>query len=101
MGMFMEAAPVIIILIPLLLLPCQALGINMIHFGIMMVVNLQLGGVTPPFGSMMFIVCQMLDLPMDKFVKANMPFLLSVLIVLLLITYVPMLTLLLPTIFMP
>ncbi|GHV89803.1 C4-dicarboxylate ABC transporter [Spirochaetia bacterium] len=101
MGMFMEAAPVIIILIPLLLLPCQALGINMVHFGIMMVVNLQLGGVTPPFGSMMFIVCQMLDLPMDKFVKANIPFLLSALIVLLLITYVPILTLLLPSIFMP
>jgi tripartite ATP-independent transporter DctM subunit len=101
MGMFMEAAPVIIILVPLLLLPCQALGINMVHFGIMMVVNLQIGGVTPPFGSMMFIVCQVLDLPMDKFVRANIPFLLSVLIVLLLITYVPAVTLLLPGIFMP
>jgi tripartite ATP-independent transporter DctM subunit len=101
MGMFMEAAPVIIILLPLLSPPCQALGINMVHFGIMMVVNLQIGGVTPPFGSMMFIVCQMLNLPMDKFVKANIPFLCSVLIVLLLITYVPGLVLLLPNLFMP
>ncbi|MDR0390147.1 MAG: TRAP transporter large permease [Spirochaetaceae bacterium] len=101
MGMFMEAAPVIIILLPLLSPPCQALGINMVHFGIMMVVNLQIGGVTPPFGSMMFIVCQMLNLPMDKFVKANIPFLCSVLIVLLIITYVPGLVLLLPNLFMP
>jgi tripartite ATP-independent transporter DctM subunit len=101
MGMFMEAAPVIIILLPLLLAPIQALGINMIHFGIIMVLNLQIGGLTPPFGGMMFVVCQMLHLPMDKFVKANMPFLLSVLIVLLLVTYVPLITMLLPNLFMP
>jgi tripartite ATP-independent transporter DctM subunit len=101
MGMFMEAAPVIIILIPLLALPCQAMGINMVHFGIVVVVNLQIGGVTPPFGSMMFIVCQMLNLPIDKFVKANIPFLVSVIIVLLIITYIPALVLFLPNLFMP
>jgi TRAP-type C4-dicarboxylate transport system permease large subunit len=101
MGMFMEAAPVIIILLPLLAPPCQALGINMVHFGIVVVVNLQIGGVTPPFGSMMFIVCQMLNLPMDEFVKANIPFLISVLIVLLIITYVPALVLFLPNLLMP
>jgi tripartite ATP-independent transporter DctM subunit len=101
MGMFMEAAPVIIILIPLLLGPLQALGINMVHFGIIMVLNLQIGGVTPPFGGMMFVVCQMLNLPMDKFIKANMPFLGVSLIVLLLVTYVPVISLLLPGIFMP
>ena len=101
MGMFMEAAPVIIILMPLLVGPLQSLGINMVHFGIIIVLNLQIGGVTPPFGGMMFICCQMLKLPMDKFVKANMPFLASVIIVLLLVTYVPIITLLLPGIFMP
>jgi TRAP-type C4-dicarboxylate transport system permease large subunit len=73
----------------------------MVHFGIIMVLNLQLGGLTPPFGSMMFIVCQMLDLPMDKFARANMPFLLVIIMVLLLVTYVPAITLLLPDIFMP
>jgi tripartite ATP-independent transporter DctM subunit len=101
MGMFMEAAPAIIILMPLLMIPLQTLGINMVHFGIIMVLNLQIGGITPPFGSMMFIVCQMLDLPMDKFVKANMPFLFAIIIVLLLVTYIPILTLLLPNLFMP
>ena len=101
MGMFMEAAPVIIILIPMLIGPLQALEISMVHFGIIMVLNLQLGGVTPPFGSMMFIVCQMLKLPMDKFLKANMPFLLAAIVVLLLVTYIPVLSLLLPGFFMP
>jgi tripartite ATP-independent transporter DctM subunit len=101
MGMFVEAAPAVIILVPLLMEHCKAMGINMIQFGIVMVLNLQIGGVTPPFGSMMFIVCQMLGLPMDKFVKANMPFLLSVIIVLLIVTYVPFLTMILPNIFMP
>jgi tripartite ATP-independent transporter DctM subunit len=101
MGMFMEAAPVIIILVPLLALPCQVMGINMVHFGIVVVVNLQIGGITPPFGSMMFIVCQMLNLPIDKFVKSNIPFLVSVIIVLLIITYIPALVLFLPNLFMP
>ena len=101
MGMFMEAAPVIIILMPLLVGPLQSLGINMVHFGIIMVLNLQIGGVTPPFGGMMFICCQMLKLPMDKFVKANLPFLAAAVLVLLFITYIPILTLLLPGIFMP
>lgn len=101
MGAFMEAAPVIIILIPILMGPLQSLGIDMIHFGIIMVLNLQIGGVTPPFGSMMFIVCQMLQLPMDKFIKANVPFLITCLIVLMLITYVPFISMFLPTLVMP
>jgi tripartite ATP-independent transporter DctM subunit len=101
MGMFMEAAPVIIIMIPLLLIPLQSMEINMVHFGIIMVLNLQLGGLTPPFGSMMFIVCQMLDLPMDKFIKANMPFLLVIILVLLMVTYIPAISLFLPDLFMP
>jgi len=101
MGMFMEAAPVIIIMIPILIGPLQALDISLVHFGIIMVHNLQLGGVTPPFGSMMFICCQMLKLPMDKFLKANMPFLAAAIIVLLLVTYIPILSLWLPGLFMP
>jgi TRAP-type C4-dicarboxylate transport system permease large subunit len=65
------------------------------------VVNLQIGGVTPPFGAMMFIVCQMLDLPIEQFVKANIPFLVSVIMALLIITYIPALVLFLPNLFMP
>ena len=101
MGMFMEAAPVIIILMPLLIGPLQSLDISMVHFGIIMVLNLQIGGLTPPFGGMMFVCCQMLKLPMDKFVKANIPFLLAAIVVLFLVTYIPSLALFLPGIFMP
>jgi TRAP-type C4-dicarboxylate transport system permease large subunit len=101
MGMFMESVPAIIILIPLLIEPLQALQIDMIHFGIIMVLNLQIGGITPPLGSMMFIVCQMLNLSMEKFVKANMPFLLAVIIVLLIVTYCPVLVMTVPDWLMP
>lgn len=101
MGMFMESVPAIIILIPLLLEPLQRLDINLIHFGIILVLNLQIGGLTPPLGSMMFIVCQMIKLPMDKFVRANMPFLFAVIVVLGIITYVPFFVLAVPDWLMP
>lgn len=101
MGMFMESVPAIIILIPLLLEPLQQLDINLIHFGIILVLNLQIGGLTPPLGSIMFIVCQMIKLPMDKFVRANMPFLFAVIVVLGIVTYVPSLVMFVPDWLMP
>ncbi|MFA6807811.1 MAG: TRAP transporter large permease [Eubacteriales bacterium] len=96
LGMFIEAGPAIIILVPLLIAPLQALGIDLVHFGIIMTLNLVIGGITPPFGSMMFISCQILKIPMVDFVKANMPFYLVTIIVLFIITYIPWLVLILP-----
>lgn len=88
-GMFVEAAPMIIILVPLLLEPIKLLGIDPIHFGLIVVLNLQIGGLTPPFGSMMYIVCSVLKIPITKFVKANIPFYIAILIVLLICTFLP------------
>ena len=101
LGMFIEAGPAIIILVPLLMAPLQALGIDPIHFGIIMTLNLVIGGITPPFGSMMFISCSLLKLPMQKYVKANMPFLGVAVLVLLIITYVPGLVMFIPNLVMP
>ncbi|WP_243009249.1 TRAP transporter large permease [Clostridium sp. AM58-1XD] len=99
-GMFIEAAPIIIVLMPLLMEPLAAMNINLIHFGIVMVLNLQLGGLTPPFGSMMFIACSMLKIPMTKFVKASIPFYAASLIVLMLITYFPQIVMFIPNLLM-
>jgi len=95
-GMFMEVSPCMFIFVPLLIAPLQAMGVDLVHFGIIMTLNLMIGGITPPFGSMMFIACSITKIPMEKFVKANIPFLATVLIVLLLITYVEPLTMFLP-----
>ncbi len=99
-GMFIESGPLIIILVPLLLEPMQALGIDPVHFGLVMVLNLQAGGLTPPFGSMMFVVCSVLKLPMTKFIKANLPFYAAILIVLIICTFFPDFVLFIPNMLM-
>lgn len=100
MGMFMETSPSIIILMPLLMGPLQALGIDLIHFGLMMVLNLQMGGLTPPFGSMMFIVCSVLNISIPQFVRANLPFYVAIIIVLAIVTFFPGIVLLIPNLVM-
>lgn len=99
LGMFIEAGPAIIILVPLLIAPLNALHIDLIHFGIIITLNLVIGGITPPFGSMMFIACQILKVPINAFARANLPFLITSMLVLALITYVPWIVMVLPNMF--
>lgn len=95
-GMFMEVSPCMFIFVPLLMEPLQAMGIDMVHFGIVMTITLMIGGITPPYGSMMFIACSMTDTPMEDFIKANMPFLITIFIVDLLIIFIEPISLFLP-----
>lgn len=95
-GMFMEASPCMFIFVPLLIEPLRMLGVDLVHFGIIITLNLMIGGITPPFGSMMFIACSLTKTPMEDFVKANMPFLITILIVLALVTYVEPISMFLP-----
>lgn len=95
-GMFMEVSPSMFIFVPLLIQPLKILGIDLIHFGIIMTINLMIGGITPPFGSMMFIASSITKTPMEKFMKANIPFLIAIIIVLFLVTYIEPITMFLP-----
>ena len=95
-GMFMEVSPSMFIFVPLLIAPLNALGIDLVHFGIIMTINLMIGGITPPFGSMMFIATSITKTPMEKFIKANMPFLIAIIIVLFLVTYIEPISMFLP-----
>lgn len=92
-GMFMDGNAAIIVLTPLLLPTVNALGIDPIHFGIIMILNLTIGGVTPPFGAYMFVVCNLLGIKVDEYVKEMVPFYLALLITLGLTTYIPALSL--------
>lgn len=88
-GMVMDTTPAILILTPILLPIVTAVGMNPIHFGIMMVVNLAIGFVTPPIGVNLFVASSLTDIPIMKIARKAMPMIIYFLIALLLITFVP------------
>lgn len=96
MGMFLEGGAVLIITAPLLVPVMLKMGIDPIHFGMIMIVNIMIGGVTPPFGSMMFTTCAITKLPVAEFVRESIPFIVALIVSLLVVTYWPWLIMLLP-----
>ena len=92
-GMFMETLAIIIILVPILLPLLNSLGIDLIHFGIIMIVNLLLGQLTPPLGVLMFVSCSIARVRMGTFIVEVWPFLLALVGALMVITFMPWLSL--------
>lgn len=86
-GMFIEGGAALIILAPLLVPAVTSMGIDPIHFGVILIVNIMIGGITPPFGSMMFTTCTIVGVKLDDFVKEIIPFIVALMLVLLLLTY--------------
>ncbi|WP_417814170.1 TRAP transporter large permease [Thalassospira alkalitolerans] len=95
-GMFMETIAAISILVPVLLPVSVQLGIDPIHLGIIVILNLMIGLLTPPVGMVLFILSKVSDVPFEKCVTATLPFLIPLILVLILLTYVPAITLYLP-----
>jgi len=91
-GMFIETSASIIVLAPILAPVAAHFGIDPVHFGIIMVVNLALGMITPPFGVNLFAACTVARISLDQIVTRLIPFVLVVLGCLLVITYVPVLS---------
>lgn len=88
-GMIMDTTPAIMILTPILLPACTAFGIDPIHFGIIMVVNLAIGFVTPPIGVNLFVASSLSDIPVMELAKKAIPMIVLDFIVLLILTYIP------------
>ncbi len=99
LGMIMDMAPIILIATPILLPVAQSIGISPIQFGIMVVLNCGIGLLTPPVGAVLFIGSAVAKRPMEKVVKATLPFYICMLIALLLITFIPQISLWLPSVF--
>ncbi len=96
-GTFMDMTPAILIFTPIFLpIVTQQLGINPIHFGIMLIMNLSIGLCTPPVGSVLFIGCSVANVKIEKVIRPLIPIFVAMIIVLLLVTYVPELSLWLP-----
>lgn len=100
LGCIMDMAPIILIATPILLPIAKDIGIDAIQFGIMVILNCGIGLLTPPVGSVLFIGSAVAKLPMEKVVKATLPFYLCMIITLLLITFIPGISLFLPNLFM-
>ncbi len=95
-GLFMETNAAITIFTPMLLPLALAVGVDPVHFGIIMVLNLMIGLLTPPIGMLMFAVAKVANVPMNKAMKAIFPFYIPLVLALLLVTFVPQISLLLP-----
>jgi C4-dicarboxylate transporter, DctM subunit len=94
LGMFVETSAAIIVLAPILAPVASHFGIDPIHFGLIMVVNLAMGMITPPFGVNLFAACQVARIPLDRIVAPLVPFVLVILTCLMIVTYVPEVSLL-------
>jgi len=92
-GMFIETSAAIIVLGPILAPVAQHFGVDPVHFGLIMVVNLALGMITPPFGVNLFAACTVARIPLDRIVGHLLPFVAVILACLMVITYVPQLSL--------
>lgn len=94
-GMVMDTTPAILILTPILIPIVTSIGVNPVHFGIIMVVNLAIGFVTPPIGVNLFVASSLADIPIMRIAKQAMPMIIYFLIALLVITFIPGISLIL------
>ena len=96
LGTLMDMAPLILILTPILLPVMKTIGVDPVHFGMIMMVNLGIGLITPPVGAVLFVGSAVAKLRIEQVVKAMWPFFAILFAVLLLVTYLPAISLWLP-----
>ena len=96
LGMFMEPGAILTLMLPVLLPIVKDLNIDLVHFGVVMVLNLMIGQVTPPFGVCLFVISDVAKIKLDKLYRSIIPFLAPLIIVLLMCTYIPDIVIWLP-----
>jgi C4-dicarboxylate transporter DctM subunit len=99
LGCLLEGTTILLVIVPVLIPTAQALGIDPVHFGVVVVVNIMLGLVTPPYGMLLFIMTRISGAPMKAIVGDVMPFLFGLLLALIVFTFVPETVLWLPRMF--
>ncbi|MDR5971183.1 UNVERIFIED_CONTAM: TRAP transporter large permease subunit, partial [Escherichia coli] len=95
-GTFMDMTPAVLIFTPIFLPVVTELGMDPIHFGIVMVLNMCIGICTPPVGSVLFVGCSISKLPINKIIKPMLPFYAVMVLVLAMVTYIPQISMALP-----
>ncbi|MEE1378363.1 MAG: TRAP transporter large permease [Oribacterium sp.] len=100
-GTMMDMSVIILVLTPILLPIATQIGIDPVHFGVIMITNLGIGLVTPPVGSTLFIGAAISKIPLERLSKSMLPFYVCMLIVLIIVTYIPAFCMTLPNLIMP
>lgn len=96
LGALLDATTIILVILPLFIPTCQALGIDLVHFGVVAVVNAMIGLITPPYGMLLFVINAVTGISLREIIVGTLPFLLALLIALVLLTLFPDLSLWLP-----
>jgi tripartite ATP-independent transporter DctM subunit len=96
LGCVLEGTAILLIVVPVFIPTAEALGLDMVHFGVVVVLNIMLGLITPPYGLLLFIMTNIAQVPLRDIVRDVMPFLFAMIVVLMLITFVPEIVLWLP-----
>ena len=99
LGCVLEGTTILLVIVPVFIPTAQALGIDMVHFGVVVVVNIMLGLVTPPYGLLLFIMTRIAEVPLRDLVRDVMPFLWAMIAALAVITFFPDVVLWLPRMF--
>ena len=89
LGCLLEGTTILLVIVPIMIPTAKALGIDLVHFGVVVVVNVMIGLLTPPFGLLLFIVANMTGQPLAKIVRECVPFIFAAIVVLAVITFVP------------
>lgn len=96
LGCFLDASTIILVIIPLFIPTCRALGIDLVHFGVVAVVNCMIGLITPPYGILLFVINAVTRIPLVEIIREIWLFLAALLVALLLLILIPDITLMLP-----
>src|SRR5690606_22031444 len=99
LGCVLEGTTILLVIVPVLIPTAQALGIDMVHFGVVVVVNIMLGLITPPYGLLLFLMTRIAGTSMKALIADVMPFLIGLIVALGIFTFVPETVLWLPKMF--
>jgi tripartite ATP-independent transporter DctM subunit len=99
LGCVLEGTAILLIVVPVFIPTAQALGVDLVHFGVVVVVNIMIGLITPPYGLLLFIMANISGEPLRAIVADVMPFLLAMIVALAILTFVPEIVLWLPRLF--
>ncbi|MBL6426717.1 MAG: TRAP transporter large permease [Maritimibacter sp.] len=96
LGMVLEGGAILLIIVPILIPSVRAMGIDLVHFGVIVVVNAMIGLITPPYGLLLFITANITQQPVGRIIRDVWPFIIALLVALMVITFVPDFVLFLP-----
>jgi tripartite ATP-independent transporter DctM subunit len=99
LGCFLDATTIILVIIPLFMPTIRSLGIDPVHFGVVAIVNLMIGLITPPYGILLFVINAVTGIPLKEIIRETLPFLVVLILALLVMIFIPEIVLWLPRTF--